>query len=82
MVPCTRNSPPIYSYTRAGAFFNGLLADNELPAFLDSFLSVPQVIIQEWLVGGGGEPRSGGESTRCAVILVLWIHWCLKWLKK
>ena len=39
LLPC--NSPPFYSYT-FGVMFNGLLA--ELPAILDSFLPVPQVI--------------------------------------
>ena len=26
-----------------------------------------------WLVGGGGEPQSGGENIHCVVTLVLWI---------
>ena len=36
-----------------GVLFNGLPA--ELPAILDSFLPVPQVITKGWLVRGGGE---------------------------
>ena len=36
-----------------GLLINGLLAD--LPIILDSFSTVPQVIIQGRLVGGGGE---------------------------
>ena len=69
----------------AGTLFDGLLA--ELPAILDSFFTSTTseyigVVGRGWLVGGGGEPRSGGENTRCVVTLVLWIHWCLNWPKK
>ena len=47
-----------------GVLFNGFLA--ELPAFLDGFLPVPQVITKGWLAGGDGEPRSGREKhTSC-----------------
>ena len=68
-----------------GVLFDGLLA--ELPAILDSFFTSTTsdyigVVGWGWLVGGGGEPRSGGESTRCVFTLVLWIHWCLNWPRK
>ena len=42
--------------------FNGLLA--ELPAILDSFFTSTTSDYIRWLVGGGGEPRSGKENTR------------------
>ena len=32
----------------------------ELPAILDSFIPIPQVIYMGWLVGAGGGPWSGG----------------------
>ena len=62
LLPC--NSPPFYSYT-FGVLFNGLLA--ELPAILDSFLPVPQVITWGWLVRGGwlgvvGSHKGAGKT--------------------
>ena len=44
-----------------GVLLDGLLA--ELPAILDSFFTSTTSDYIEWLVGvgGGGEPRSGGE---------------------
>ena len=43
-----------------GVLLDGLLA--ELPAILDSFFTSTTSDYMEWLVGGGGEPRSGGEQ--------------------
>ena len=51
------NSPQICSYrihNSKGLLLNGLLG--ELPIILDSFSTVPQVIILGWLVGDGREP--------------------------
>ena len=45
-----------------GVLFNGLLA--ELPATLDSFLPVPQVIIYGWLAGSH---EVAGKNT-CQVV--------------
>ena len=63
-----------------GILFDGLLT--ELSAILDSFFTSTTSDYIGVLVGGGGEPRSGGENTRCVVTLVLWIHWCLNWPRK
>ena len=37
---------------------------DELPAILDNFSPILQVISIGWLVGGGGEPQSGRLNTR------------------
>ena len=57
MVPCIHNSPSIYIANSVGVLFNDVLA--EFPSIL-VFSPVPPVIKLGWLVGGGGEPRSGG----------------------
>ena len=64
----------------ADTLFDGLLA--ELPIILDSFFAITTSHYIGVVGRGGGEPQSGGESTRRVVTFVLWIHWCLKWPKK
>ena len=63
-----------------GVLFNGLLA--ELPTILDSFSPVATTNDYiRWLIWGGGEPQSGGETVQLHLYYGS-TSWCLKWPKK
>ena len=52
-----------------GILFNGLLA--ELPAILDSFSIIPQVIIIIGVVGQGWWSHDSGGPNTCQVVTLL-----------